>query len=96
MRERDLVIIEWFLTSVMSAVEWALSGFPGWDAPSWFVDFDSTVNSMYGTLSGLGAYINFTAARDVITVVFAAWAIFFSIRLARVGLGHVPGVGGNG
>lgn len=88
--------MEWFLDIGAGFVAWLVSLFPSWDVPVWFSDFGSLVTDVTAGLSGLGAWVAWDVLNGCIVAVLGSWVIFSTIKLVRVGAGHIPGVGGNG
>lgn len=90
------MIPEWFMGLGTQIVTWLLNLFPDFEPAQWFVDIGATVNGFMANLSGLGAWANWPLIAVCVSSVLLAWGIFGSVKLARVGVSHVPGVGGSG
>lgn len=90
------MITDALLRSGVAIVTFLTGLLPTWSPWPWFVDLGSTVNGLTSALSGLGVWINWPVVGGCVTAVLGSWVLFAQLKLLRVGIGHIPGVGGNG
>ncbi|WBU38526.1 hypothetical protein [Homoserinibacter sp. YIM 151385] len=90
------MIFEYILTVAQNLIVAFLKLFPEWTPPAWLTDLGGNLNSALNMLTGLAAWFDWALLTACTGAVFLAWAVFFGIKLARVGVSHVPGVGGSG
>lgn len=90
------MITDWFIGLASGFVTWLVSLFPAIALPGWFTGFGDTVNGIFSTFSGLGAWADFAVLGVCSAWSLGAWVLFASIKTTRAAVAHVPGVGGAG
>lgn len=90
------MIVEWFLGLAAGVVEWMASLINGWSPPGWLVGIDDSISAVTDIASGLGVWVNWGIVGLCTAAVAASWALFGNVKLARVGVSHIPQFGGGG
>jgi len=90
------MISEWFMSIAAVVLTFLADLFPEEAVPTWFTDFTSQLNQLAGSVSGLGVWVPWVVLNLVVGACITWWGIGFAIKLARVLIGHLPWVGGNG
>ena len=90
------MITDGLINSASVLVTFLVGLLPTWAPWPWFVDLGSTVNSVTSAIAGLGVWVNWLVVGSCVTSVLASWVLFAQLKLLRVGIGHIPGIGGNG
>ena len=90
------MVTEWIVNLATSFVQWLASLFPAWDPPSQLTGMTTAVNSILGTLSGFGVWVDFTTLNSCVLAAVGVWAVVLAIKLIRAVIAHVPQFGGAG
>lgn len=90
------MVIEWALGLALMVSEWITGMFPEVEIPQWFIDLDGAVNTVFATLSGLSAWVDFVLLFGVLSTTAIVWVACLIIKALRAAAAHVPLVGGSG
>jgi len=90
------MIVEWFFGVGVTVINALCSTINGWSPDAWFIDVGQSINSVTSTLDGLGVWVNWAVIGACTASVLASWTLFGNVKLARVGISHVPQFGGGG
>lgn len=90
------MIVEWIVGVAVGLVTFLTGLMTGTEPAAWFVNLGDTINSFTSTLDGLGVWINFGVLGACLSAVMASWLVFSNVKLLRVGVSHIPQVGGGG
>jgi hypothetical protein len=89
------VIVEWFLGVLVSVVEAVLGALPSFAPPAWFTDSTSGFATMFGYITGMGAWLPVGVGFAVAVALLTCIIIGFGIKVARIGASFLTAGGGS-
>ncbi len=88
------MIFELIVEAVTSVLSWVLGLF-AFAMPAWFDTSVTTLSGWLGQAGQFGGWLPMQAFSDVVTLLLAAYALSWLIRLTRIGLSAFTGGGGS-
>jgi len=89
------VIIEGLVVVLKAFLSFVVGLFPTSNPPGWLINASGTLQSVWDAASGLGAWIPFALAGQVIAAVLACMTLGLGIKLIRVVVSLFTGGGGS-
>lgn len=90
------MIIEWLVKVAVGLWQWIADLFPDWDIPAELTDPDGMFVQIASFGQGLEPWVNWGLMGGLALIPLGMWVIGVTVKLVRLLLGHVPGIGGNG
>lgn len=90
------MIVEWFV-SVFSAIGAAIVGlFPEWEMPAEIANLPATIDELFATIDGFGAWAPFTYMGVLFTAILGVYGTCLLIKVILKAVSHSPVSGGSG
>jgi len=88
------MITHLFFAALGRLATWLIGLLPTWSLPSWVSDTASTVTGWLSGVGSLGYFVPLGPLAACMALIFAAFAIGFTIRVFRIGYSMFTGGGG--
>lgn len=89
------MIVEWFLSVVVSIWEALTGALPSFDPPAWLTDSDGLVTDILGYTTSMGAWVPMDVGLTVFAAILLCMVIGFGIKIVRIVASFLTAGGGS-